>query len=63
MIPAELAYQAEATTGEGSIWHPERHTLSGGILKGKHYTNIIPIQKKMQVPGKFEPYGIEPWFL
>ena len=35
MIPVELAYKAEATTGEGSIWHPERHTLFWVDIEGK----------------------------
>ena len=27
IISPDLAFRAEATTGEGSIWHPDRNTL------------------------------------
>ena len=42
MIPAELAYQAEATTGEELYLASQAITpYSGWTLKDKHYTNII----------------------
>lgn len=34
-IPSELVFKAEATTGEGSIWHPERQTLFWVDIEGK----------------------------
>ncbi len=27
IISPDLAFRTEATTGEGSIWHPDRNTL------------------------------------
>lgn len=35
IIESELAYQAEATTGEGSIWHPDRQTLFWVDIEGQ----------------------------
>ena len=46
MIPAELAYQAEATTGEGSIWHPERHTLFWVDIEGQTLYEYHPDTKE-----------------
>ena len=46
IIPAELLYQAEATTGEGAIWHPERHTLFWVDIEGKTLYEYHPDAKK-----------------
>ena len=45
-VPAELAYQAEATTGEGSIWHPERHTLFWVDIEGQTLYEYHPDTKE-----------------
>ena len=35
MIQSDLAFKAEATTGEGSIWHPDSNTLFWVDLEGQ----------------------------
>ena len=49
MIQSDLAFKAEATTGEGSIWHPDRNTLFWVDIEGKtlyeyymKHTNELP---------------------
>ena len=44
-LHSELVYQAEATTGEGSIWHPERHTLFWVDIEGKTLYEYHPKTK------------------
>ncbi len=44
-ITAELAYKAEATTGEGSIWHPDRKTLFWVDIEGKTLYEFMPDKK------------------
>lgn len=41
-IPAELTFQAQATTGEGSIWHCERQTLFWVDIEGKTLYELNP---------------------
>lgn len=41
-IPSELLYKAEATTGEGSIWHPGRKTLFWVDIEGKTLYEYSP---------------------
>ena len=73
MIPAELAYQAEATTGEGSIWHPERHTLFWVDIEGQTLYEYHPDTKECSswkfdrmvstvVPETVGPYSFNPRF-
>lgn len=45
LIAPSLAFYAEATTGEGSIWHPERKTLFWVDIEGKTLYEYIPDQK------------------
>jgi sugar lactone lactonase YvrE len=45
-IRAELAYRAEATTGEGSIWHPDRKTLFWVDIEGQTLYEFQPDRKK-----------------
>lgn len=44
-IEAELVYHAEATTGEGSIWHPDRQTLFWVDIEGRTLYEYLPDQK------------------
>jgi len=37
-----LAFKAEATTGEGSIWHPDRKTLFWVDIEGKTLYEYLP---------------------
>ena len=46
IIPAELAYEAEATTGEGSIWDPYRQTLFWVDIEGQTLYEYHPNTKK-----------------
>lgn len=46
MISAGLTYQAEATTGEGSIWHPERQTLFWVDIEGMTLYEYHPETKE-----------------
>lgn len=39
---AEVAFNAEATTGEGSIWHPQRQSLFWVDIEGKTLYEYIP---------------------
>ena len=41
-IEANLAFKAEATTGEGSIWHPDRNTLFWVDIEGKTLYEYYP---------------------
>lgn len=41
-IEANLAFKAEATTGEGSIWHPDRNTLFWVDIEGKTLYEFYP---------------------
>lgn len=45
-ITPELAYKAEATTGEGSIWHPDRKTLFWVDIEGKTLYEFMPAAKE-----------------
>ena len=45
VIHSELAFKAEATTGEGSIWHPERNSLFWVDIEGKTLHEFIPSTK------------------
>lgn len=38
----ELVYKAEATTGEGSIWHAARHSLFWVDIEGKSLYEYVP---------------------
>ena len=42
IISSDLAFRAEATTGEGSIWHPDRNTLFWVDIEGKTLYEYIP---------------------
>ena len=42
IISPDLAFRAEATTGEGSIWHPDRNTLFWVDIEGKTLYEYIP---------------------
>ena len=42
MIQSDLAFKAEATTGEGSIWHPDRNTLFWVDIVGKTLYEYYP---------------------
>lgn len=44
-ITPELAYRADATTGEGSIWHPGRHSLFWVDIEGKTLYEYLPEKK------------------
>lgn len=41
-IKADLAFKAEATTGEGSIWHPDRKTLFWVDIEGQKLYEYDP---------------------
>ncbi len=41
----ELAYRAEATTGEGSIWHPDRKSIFWVDIEGKTLYEFLPETK------------------
>lgn len=43
---AELLYQAEAVTGEGSIWHPERKSLFWVDIEGRALYEYLPQAKE-----------------
>lgn len=45
LLTPTLAFRAEATTGEGSIWHPERNTLFWVDIEGKTLYEYIPERK------------------
>lgn len=47
-IEANLAFKAEATTGEGSIWHPDRNTLFWVDIEGKTLYEFIRISKTVK---------------
>lgn len=42
----QVAYKAEATTGEGSIWHPERQSLFWVDIEGKRLYEFLPKEKR-----------------
>ena len=42
IISPDLAFRAEVTTGEGSIWHPDRNTLFWVDIEGKTLYEYIP---------------------
>ncbi len=42
IISPDLAFRAEATTGEGSIWHPDRNTLFWVDIEGKTLYEYMP---------------------
>ncbi len=42
LIKPQVIYKAKATTGEGSIWHPDRHTLFWVDIEGKTLYEFIP---------------------
>lgn len=41
-LNADLAYKAEAITGEGSIWHPDRNTLFWVDIEGQKLHEYLP---------------------
>lgn len=45
IISSDLAFKAEATTGEGSIWHPDRNTLFWVDIEGKTLYEFFPEKK------------------
>lgn len=45
-LNAELEFQAEATTGEGSIWHSGRQTLFWVDIEGQTLYEYMPDQKE-----------------
>lgn len=45
-IHAELTFQAQATTGEGSIWHCERQTIFWVDIEGKTLYEFNPLTKQ-----------------
>lgn len=44
-ITPELIFRAEATTGEGSIWHPTRNSLFWVDIEGKALYEYVPAMK------------------
>lgn len=44
-ITPEVAFKAEATTGEGSIWHPQRQSLFWVDIEGKTLYEYLPQTK------------------
>ena len=44
-ISSELVYEAKAVTGEGSIWHPSRHTLFWVDIEGQTLYEYHPADK------------------
>lgn len=44
-ITPQVAFKAEATTGEGSIWHPQRQSLFWVDIEGKTLYEYTPEQK------------------
>ncbi|OAV68472.1 Gluconolactonase [Bacteroidales bacterium Barb6XT] len=46
---AELLYQAEAVTGEGSIWHPERKSLFWVDIEGQTLYEYLPQAKECRL--------------
>lgn len=44
-IPSEMVYKAEATTGEGSIWHPDRNSLFWVDIEGQKLYEFYPDKK------------------
>lgn len=42
----QIAYQAQASTGEGAIWHPERHSLFWVDIEGKRLYEFLPNEKR-----------------
>ncbi len=44
-ITPQLAYKAEATTGEGAIWHPDRQSLFWVDIEGKTLYEYLPDRK------------------
>ena len=43
---SSVAYKAEASTGEGSIWHPERNSLFWVDIEGKTLYEYLPEEKE-----------------
>lgn len=41
-IQSQMIYKAEATTGEGSIWHPDRNTLFWVDIEGQRLYEFYP---------------------
>lgn len=41
-LHSDLAFKAEATTGEGSIWHPDRNTLFWVDIEGRKLYEYYP---------------------
>lgn len=41
-IQSQMIYKAEATTGEGSIWHPDRNTLFWVDIEGQRLYEFCP---------------------
>lgn len=52
-ISAELIFKAEATTGEGSIWHPGRQSLFWVDIEGKTLYELLP-KKRSCSSWKFD---------
>lgn len=48
-IRSEMVYKAEATTGEGSIWHSERNSLFWVDIEGKRLYEYSPDKKDCRV--------------
>lgn len=46
IINTELAYKAEAITGEGAIWHPCRNSLFWVDIEGKKLYEYLPQEKE-----------------
>lgn len=42
-VQVELVLQAEATTGEGAVWHPGRHSLFWVDIEGKTLYEYLPV--------------------
>lgn len=47
-IQSEMIYKAEATTGEGSIWHPDRNTLFWVDIEGQKLYEFYPDKQDCQ---------------
>ena len=57
IISPDLAFRAEATTGEGSIWHPDRNTLFWVDIEGKTLYEYI-LTCKIAVHGSSTAWSL-----
>ncbi len=53
----EVIYKAEATTGEGSIWHPDRQTLFWVDIEGQSCMSIFQLKRLPEMV--IRPHGFD----